>query len=178
VLDHPNQVQIWYGLARAYNALGNYDQAIWVLTSHDVPEVAFSENRRANDNEAIVSLADAFKQTGKLAEARRLAGWIKPKFRLIIDTGSHDYWWGHLYLACSHSILDEDAAALNELELVASSVGMPWYPLLADAPCFKKYAAEPRFQAVVQAIEDRKRELRKKLPGTLEAFANDDSWRR
>ncbi len=177
VLEQPEQAQIWYGLGRAYNAVGRYDQTIWVLTSNDIPERAFSENRRARDEEAMLTLADAYKETGRVEEAKRLAEWIKPKLRLIIDTGSHDYWWGHMYLACAHSILDEDAAALDELDLVKAAIGMPWYPTLADAPCFRKFADEPRYRTVLTSIEERKRDLREKLPETLRAFANDESWR-
>jgi TolB-like protein/DNA-binding winged helix-turn-helix (wHTH) protein/Tfp pilus assembly protein PilF len=175
VLEHPNQVQLWYGLGRAYNAMGRFDETIWVLTSHDIPERALSENRRANDEEALLSLADAYKETGKVEEATRLAAWMKPKMQRVIETGSNDFWWGHLYLACAHSILDEDDAALDELERVAESIGMPWYPILMDAPCLRKFADEPRYRAVVDVIEDRKRQLRQRLPATLRAFANDET---
>ena len=178
VMDQPNEVQLWYGLARAYNALGQYEQAIWVLTSQDVPETAISENRRARDEEALLSLASAYKAVGKLEEARRLASWMKPKLRRIIDTGAHNYWWGFLYVACAHSILDEDADALDALEQVAESVGIPWYPYLVDAPCMRKYTAEPRYQAVIATIEKRKKAIRDKVPETIDAFSEDTSWRR
>jgi serine/threonine-protein kinase len=168
VLDHPNQVQLWYGLARALSATGQYEQAVYVLRSQDQPARAKSENRRANDEEAMVILADSLKQLGRHDEARELAEWIRHKFRSMIDTGGDRTWWGHFYLACTLSILDEDAAALNELELVAGAVDLPWYPMLMDAPCFRKYASDPRYQAVVRAIEKRKRKLSEELPQTLE----------
>ncbi len=177
VLDHPNQVQLWYGLGRAYNALGRYDEAIWAFTSQGVPETAISENRRARDEEALVSLAAAYREVGNTDEARRLASFIAPKLRLIMNTGAQEFWWAHLYLACAYSILDEDEAALDELDAVAQSVGMPWYPFLVDSPCFRGYADEPRYQAVIAAIEERKRTLREELPETLRTFAEDTSWR-
>ena len=54
---------------------------------------------------------------------------------------------------------------------------MPWYPLLIDAPCFRKYESEPRYQAAVAAIEERQRALREELPETLRSFEEDTSWR-
>jgi hypothetical protein len=44
-----------------------------------------------------------------------------------------------------------------------------WSPLLLDSPCFKRLADEPRYQKVVERIEERKRELRERLPATLTA---------
>ncbi len=173
VLDHPNQVQLWYGLARALSATGQYEQAVYILRSQDQPARAKSENRRANDEEAMVALADSLKELGEREEARELAEWIRPKFRSMIDTGGDRAWWGHFYLACTLSILDEDEEALNELELVPDAVGIPWYPQLVDAACFRKYTSEPRYQAVVRAIEERKRALRENLPQTLERMRNE-----
>ena len=173
VLDHPNQVQLWYGLARALSATGQYEQAVYVLRSQDLPARAKSENRRANDEEAMVVLADSLKQLGRHEEARELAAWIRHKFRSMIDTGGDRSWWGHFYLACTLSILDEDDEALDELDRVASAVDLPWYPMLMDAPCFRKYASEPRYQAIVTEIEERKRKLREKLPDTLERMRDE-----
>ena len=175
VLDHPNQVQLWYGLARALSATGQYEQAVYVLRSQDLPARAKSENRRANDEEAMVGLADALKQLGKVDEARELAEWIRPLFESMINTGGDGTWWGHFYLACTLSILDEDEKALDELDRVADAADLPWYPVLVDAPCFRKYASEPRYQAVVREIEERKRTLREKLPKTLERMRNEFS---
>ena len=175
VLDHPNQVQLWYGLARALSATGQYEQAVYVLRSQDLPARAKSENRRANDEEAMVGLADALKQLGKVDEARELAEWIRPLFESMIGTGGDGTWWGHFYLACTLSILDEDEKALDELDRVADAADLPWYPVLVDAPCFRKYASEPRYQAVVREIEERKRTLREKLPKTLERMRNEFS---
>ena len=173
VLDHPNQVQLWYGLARALSATGQYEQAVYVLRRQDLPARARSENRRANDEEAMVVLADSLKQLGRHEEARELAAWIRHKFRSMIDTGGDRSWWGHFYLACTLSILDEDDEALDELDRVASAVDLPWYPMLMDAPCFRKYASEPRYQAIVTEIEERKRKLREKLPDTLERMRDE-----
>jgi TolB-like protein/DNA-binding winged helix-turn-helix (wHTH) protein/Flp pilus assembly protein TadD len=173
VIDHPNQVQLWYGLARALSATGQYEQAVYVLRSQDQPARAKSENRRANDEEAMVTLADALKELGKFEEARELAEWIRPKFRRMIDTGGDRAWWGHFYLACTLSILDDDEAALDELGRVVDAVGLPWYPVLADAPCFRRFASEPRYQAVVRAIGERKQKLRERLPQTLERMRSE-----
>ena len=36
-----------------------------------------------------------------------------------------------------------------------------------DSPCFKRIAAEPRFKAAVERVEERKKQLRERLPATL-----------
>jgi hypothetical protein len=69
-----------------------------------------------------------------------------------------------------HSIIDQDDEALALLERIPGTAGLPWFPVLVDEPCFSKYSAEPRYQAVVKAIEDRMRLLRDRLPDTLARF--------
>lgn len=121
----------------------------------------------------MVILADSLKQLDRLEEARELANWIRPKFESMINTGGDRTWWGHFYLACTLSILDEQELALDELERVAGAVDQPWYPMLVDAPCFREYATEPRYQTVVRAVEERKRTLRERLPQTLERMRSE-----
>lgn len=167
VLEQPGQIQIWYGLAHAYVATGQYEQAVQVLRNQGQPERALSESRRANDAEALITLADAMNELGDTERARELAVWMDEKLDLMIETGGHNAWWPHLYSACTRSILGQDEAALQRLEKMAGAVGMPWYPVLVDAPCFRRFASEPRYLAVVAAIEERKRKLREDLPDTL-----------
>jgi hypothetical protein len=56
------------------------------------------------------------------------------------------------------------------MESLIDSPGLPWYPILKDATCFKNLAGEPRYQFAVASIENRMSELRARLPGTLERF--------
>ena len=170
LLDQSNQVQIWYGLARALVATGQYDQAIYVLRRQNLPENALVDSRRANGVEALVTLADALNENGQPEEARRYALWVAQHMRRLALTGSEKAWWPNLYEACAQSILGEDEIALDRLEVIPDSPGLVWYPVLVDSPCFRKFGNEPRYQAVVQAVEERMKDMRDKVPLTLQQF--------
>lgn len=171
VLDQPNQVQIWYGLGRAYTATGRYDQAIRTLHSQNLPHNALVDSRRANGLEALTTLADALKESGSIELAQEYAAQLQPHFARLSDTGAGDAWWPNLYEACSLSILDQDDAAIVALERVNRSDGLLWYPQLLDAPCFRKFKDDDTYQSVVKNYEDRLAGLRARLPATLERFA-------
>lgn len=176
IFDFPGQPQIWYGMGRAFAATGRYKQAIDYLTRQNVPARAMSENRRANDEEALVSLAGALKAVGQLEHAHELAGWFRPYLVTMLATGAEDAWWPYLYLACVDSILGDRGTALASLERMQDTHGMPWYPLLADAPCFRELAHSPTYAATLRWVEDKQADLRLRLPDTLarleQAWAN------
>ncbi len=88
-------------------------------------------------------------------------------FQRLSDTGAGDAWWPNFYQACALSILYRKEQALMTLERVNRSVGLLWYPQLKDAPCFRRLADEPQYQAVVMNYEQRLAELRARLPDTL-----------
>lgn len=175
IFEQPGQPQIWYGLARAALATGQHDLAIRYLHRQDIPARSFNENRRANDNEALVTLADAYKASGDSERATEMASWFKPYLETMLNTGGDRTWWPHLYLACVNSILDDDDAALQSLENMVDAHGIPWYPLLVDEPCFRRLSGQPRYQAVVARIERKMASLRERLPLTLERLQN--KWR-
>ena len=168
VFDPPVEIQTYYGLARAHNALGQYDMAVYILQSQDLPQNAFVDSRRANGVEALVTLADALNESGQTERAQEYAEWLAERLASLSDTGAGDSWWPNFYGACALSILGRDDEALTRLERVNNSIGLLWYPQLKDAPCFRKYQGEPRYEAVVKAYEGRLRELRERLPVTLE----------
>jgi len=167
IIEHPGQPQIWYGMARAFNAVGRHEDAIDYLRRQNIPARAFSENRRANDEEAMISLASAFKATGKIGKAQQLASEFRPFLVTMLTTGGDNSWWPHLYLACIDSILDDEAAALSSLARLEGTWGMPWYPLLVDAPCFRDLSEHAGYRDAVRAVEARKAALRDRLPETL-----------
>lgn len=167
IFDYPGQPQIWYGMGRAFAATGRYERAIDYLTQQNVPARAMSENRRANDEEALVSLAGALKAHGEVEHAYDLASWFRPYLVTILATGAENAWWPHLYIACVDSILGDEAAALASLKRMQDTHGMPWYPLLADAPCFRDLAESPVYSETLRSVENKKADLRARLPETL-----------
>ena len=170
VLDQPNQDQLWFYLARAYNAIGNFDQAIYVLENQHLPENLYVDSRHSNAIEASVTLADALNASGQQDRAHELAKWLRSFFQAITSTGGENGWWPHLYEACLQSILGEDAKSLDVLERMVDTQGLPWYPMLKDATCFQKFAEEPRYQSVVSSMDKRMQDLRQRLPETLARF--------
>jgi TolB-like protein/tetratricopeptide (TPR) repeat protein/DNA-binding winged helix-turn-helix (wHTH) protein len=170
VLDNPNQVQIWYGLARAHLALGNFEQAIYVLERQGLPEKVIVDTRRANGLQALMTYADALNVSGQTDKAHEYAEFVSGIMRGVIRTGSEKAWWPNLYEACARSVLGEDALALQSLERVVESPGLLWYPVLVDSPCFQKFKDEPRYQAVVRSVELRQEILRDRLSDTLQRF--------
>ena len=170
VLDNPNQVQVWYGLARAHVALGNYERAIDLLDRQGLPEKVFVDTRRANGIETLMIYADALNANGQTKKAREYAEFVIGIMSRVILTGAEKAWWPNLYEACGQSILEEDELALEILERVMESPGLLWYPVLVDSPCFQKFKDEKRYQAVVKSVERRQEILRDRLPETLQRF--------
>lgn len=170
VLDQPNQVQLWFGLAHAYNAIGDFGQAIYVLENQHLPENLYVDSRQGKAIEASVTLADALNASGQQDRAQELAIWLRSFFQAIKSTGGENGWWPNLYESCLQSILGEDEKSLDLLERMVDTVGLPWYPMLKDATCFQKFAEEPRYQSVVSSMEKRMQDLRQRLPETLARF--------
>ena len=170
VLENPNQIRIWFGLARAHLALGNYKQAIYILDQQGLPEKVFVDSRRANGIETLMTFADALNASGQTEKAHEYANFVAGIMNRLIATGSPKAWWPNMYEACGLSIVGEDELALATLERVIESPGLLWYPVLVDSPCFQKFKDEPRYQAVVRSIERRQEILRDRLPDTLQRF--------
>jgi len=168
VLENPNQVQVWYFLARAHVALGEYEQAIYILDRQGLPEKVFVDSRRANGIETLMIFADALNANGQTEKAHEYAEFVIGIMSRVISTGAPKAWWPNLYEACGRSILGEDELALESLERLVESPGLLWYPVLVDSPCFQKFNDEPRYQAVVQSVERRQEVLRDRLPDTLQ----------
>ncbi|NNF61509.1 MAG: tetratricopeptide repeat protein [Gammaproteobacteria bacterium] len=169
-LENPNQVQIWYGLARAHLALGDYEQAIYILDRQGLPERVFVDTRRANGIETLMIYADALNANGQFEKAHEFAEFVNGIMSRLRQTGSQNAWWPIMYEACGYSILGEDKLALETLERVMDSPGLLWYPVLVDSPCFRKFKDEKRYKAVVNSVELRQKVLRDRLPETLQRF--------
>ena len=174
VLFQPNQVQIWYGLGRAFAATGRYERAIHTLRSQNLPHNALVDSRRANGLEALVTLSDALKETGSIELAHEYAEQARVHFATLRETGSGDAWWPNLYDACLSSILDENDRAMTALERVKRSDGLLWYPMLMDAPCFQKFKNDSTYKDVVKHYEDRLARIRARLPETLARFQEEE----
>jgi tetratricopeptide (TPR) repeat protein len=167
ILEYPNETEIWYALAWAYNATGRYRQTIRLLEMAGLPEYALEESRRSIDVEATMTLADAHDATGNKQEAHSLAHWYVEHLRKMNEDIHEGAWWADIYLACAFAILRRDDEALDTLDEVASAKGLVWYPLVADAHCFQRFAESDRYRRVLSILDERKADLRHKVPMRL-----------
>ncbi|MGD8831112.1 MAG: winged helix-turn-helix domain-containing protein [Pseudomonadales bacterium] len=167
LIDDPGDVKLYYLLGFAYDAIGRPANAVRLLTIAGLPDAVYTDARRADAIEALVTLADAHAQIGELDKAREYAGWIKSFMQRHLDVGVQVDWWPYLYQACALEILGERDAALERLSGVAGGSGLPWYPPLRDLGCFRRLEDVPEYQRVVGKVEERMSDLRSRLPAAL-----------
>lgn len=165
MIDEPNDIYLFYLLAFSYNATGQSDSAIRILKIMGQPDMAMPESRQPIDIEAFISYIDALDSVGQTAKAQELAEWFSNKSHV-----ENDNWWVHVYLSCSLAVLGHDEIALQELERVNKSPRLPWDTVITDSPCFRRFADEPRYQAILGNVERRKKSLREQLPATLALY--------
>ena len=165
MIEQPGDVMVRYLLAFAYNATGNFDAAIRVLNLSGLPDVALRNTRQPEDLEALVTLINANDGAGNRSSALELANAWMAAHHI-----EHPDWWMPTHHACVYSVLGQDEAALMNIERVRNSARLPWVSVLLDSRCFARFATEPRFRAVIDAIESRRAELRQRLPETLQEY--------
>ncbi len=168
-IDQPGDVDVLFLLAFAYNTAGRFTDSLRILERAGMPEAVLSESRRANEVHAVMTMVGALAASGETERANELADWgIK---------WHHDYraekkrssWATYVTEACLLAALGKDAEALVLLEPLKTLPNIVWLPWLKDQTCFQKYVDEPRYQAVVSAIEERLAAIRERLPQTLES---------
>ena len=166
MIDEPDDVLVRYLLAVAYNATGNYEGAVWVLSSTGLPETAMTNPRSGWDYEGFLTLVNAAYGLGATDTAQGLASWYfdRPDHHDNVD------WFVEALMSCSLVIMGRETEAIETIELTQRSPRlMPAY-FLEDSLCFKKLADEDRYRAIVEHFETRREELRERLPATLRRF--------
>ena len=163
-----------FALARAFAATDRHDAVVMLLTRYGLPDYLLTDSITTSEIEASIDLADALKQSGNAEEARRIAEPLIVLFNKYADRHPAS-WHPYINLACLYSITGSQDRALGLLEEMADKRGLPWYPRVRDAPCFRKALVdEPRYQAVLDTIVERQRRLRDRLPATLARFGLTD----
>ena len=166
MIDEPDDVEVRYLLAFAYNTVGQYGAAVRMLISTGLPETAMTFPRSGAEWEGYFTLVSATLGLGELEAAQGLAQWF------IDDPTHHENrdWWVETHKACCLAVLDRDGEALEKLEETLRSPRLAAVYALEDSVCLKKYADNPRYQAVVEHFNARRAELRARLPMTLAKF--------
>ena len=167
MIEEPEDIELRYLLAFAYNATEKYDLAIHVLGSTGMPDTLLDDRpRRGSDWHAFFTFIDAANGYGDTDVARALAKWY-------VDTRdvhhSNPEWTVEFMKACGLATLGRDEEALAQLELMLRSPRLPIVPSIEDSLCLQRYTDNPRYLAVVRHFEAKRAELRKRLPGTLAA---------
>jgi hypothetical protein len=122
--------------------------------------------RTGADYEGFFTLVNAVHGAGDYELAGNLANWY-------LDEPNHHEnpdWFVETYWGCLLSLLGRDAEALQKLELTRRSPRLAPRPVLQDMPCFDRIADEPVYRATVEHFDERRAELRRRLPVTLAEF--------
>lgn len=168
VIEVPEDIDVRYLLAFAYQATGQFESAIYILRSTGMmDDISGGRIRSVADIEAQFTFMNA------------LAGLDDSDSReLAISLAEWNYsgpWWGDIYWqsifkSCSLAILGRDDEALQVLAYATETSRLPWDPVLRDLYCHQRYAEEPLYKSVLEHFDERRRLLRERLPATLAEF--------
>jgi tetratricopeptide (TPR) repeat protein len=171
VIDHPEDLTAKYHLAFAYNAIGDFANARYLLERMGMPVSPDIDPGNPIFVQANVSYVDALQSLGgnesridQIAK-ERIATDLK-----AVAAGHAKSWWVNVLNACTRAQLGDYPEALALLERAVDAQGLIWSPLLQDSPCFKRVATEPRYKAAIDHLEERREQLRERLPATLKEY--------
>jgi tetratricopeptide (TPR) repeat protein len=171
IIEHPDDFEEKYYLAFAYNATSDFVSAKYLLEKMGMPPPNDLLDEGVFDpvpQQTLASYVDALQSLGGTnALATRIATIRAPFYSNGAEHGLGKSWWVNSMSACHQSQLGRSADALDALDRVGKAQGLAWSPFLLDSPCFKRLAQEPRYKALIEHLEDRKKQLRERLPATL-----------
>ena len=168
MIEYPSDIGIKYMLAFAYQATGQFESALYILSSTGLPDTALNDQvRSASEVEAYMTLFNALAGAGtedSLELAHSLASY---------NDGSA--WHGDMASiasgrSCTLAILGRHAEALQLLPRMKESGRLAKKYWLQDAWCFRQYAEAPEYLEALRDQEDRRSHLREILPATLAEF--------
>jgi TolB-like protein/tetratricopeptide (TPR) repeat protein len=166
MIDQPHDLMLRALLAIAYNATGQYESAIHVLSTTGLPDSVFNGWRSRTEMLGYAALKNALYAIGQVEMARKLARFA------VEEIGYTDgyNWWLTITKACELAVLGDDEGTRNSLKRAQKGLHLVWDPVLKDAPCFGRFADDPVYKATVRYFDDRRAMLRERLPATLAEF--------
>jgi TolB-like protein/Tfp pilus assembly protein PilF len=168
MIEEPNDVNVRYLLAFAYQAVGQYEAAVHVLRSTGLPDSVLDDMARSvTEIDAFFTLINALAGVGQTETdetARSLAQWSQD-----------GPWWGDeswvgIARGCNLAVLGHSEEALQHLQRITNSAKLAREPLLHDMWCWRSFQHDPTYQAVVRDQDERRAALRERLPATLAEF--------
>ena len=166
LFEEPDNLVLRYLLAFAYNVTGRPELALWQLERVDVLNFNWPEARQVWDLEAFLTWGEAMAATGHSDESLALmTEWIDER----PHTASRN-WWRAFVHSCGLSTLGRDEEAIEYYRQIIQSPRLPTLYLVRDASCTRKFHGDPRYEEVIDHVEQRQREFRERVPQTLERF--------
>ncbi len=166
IFDYPDDVQLRVYLATAYSIKGRHELAIRLISTSGVLDTWANGRRDTEEFNALGALNNAVYGSGHIDEARDL---IKQSRDMHYEGDTTD-WWVALGLACVHAILSNDAEVYRRFQQALKGRHLPWDPLLKDVECFKRFADDPAYLAVIDHFDGLREMLRDRLPATLAQY--------
>ncbi len=169
MIEYPDDDDMLFLLAFALNTEGRFEESMRIYGILGMPQTWMSESRRPNELHHILSLVGALQGVGQTERAAELAQ-LGLGHNTNMRKGDTGAWAVPLGVACDLSILGDDEAALTALEVLPTLPTIVWLPYLKDLTCLQTLVDEPRYQAVVTAIEERLAGIRSNLPKVLRGY--------
>ncbi len=166
VFDYPEDIQLRINLAAAYNYTGRPDLAIRIIRNSGILESIKNAWRGSADYDAYNLLIDAAYARGEIEEARELVRLFKDT-HYDLDTSD---WWAAIGAACQHAVLGDEAEVAYRFQRALMGRHLVWDPNLKDSACFRRYADDPAYLAVVEHFDGLRAKLRDRLPDTLARY--------
>jgi tetratricopeptide (TPR) repeat protein len=166
MIDYPEDIQMRVYLGFAYNATGQFENAIRIITTSGLLNSYSHSRRNTEETDGFFVLLNAAYGSGEVGHARELAEWLR---NTHYDANSAD-WWVALGRACTHAILGKDGEVHRLLRRALESDHLAWEPMLKDQQCFKRFADDPDYLALVRHFDERRALLRERLPATLAQY--------
>jgi TolB-like protein/Tfp pilus assembly protein PilF len=166
MIDYPDDTQLRVILGFAYNATGQFDAAIRMITTSGILDSYSHARRDSAEQDGFDVLLDAAYASGEIERARELAEW---ELANHYNAPSAD-WWISLGYACTLAVLGNDGEVHRLFRLALESNHLAWEPMLKDHLCFQRFAEDPAYLAVVKHFDDRRAMLRERLPATLAQY--------
>lgn len=166
MIDYPEDIQARVYLGFAYNVKGRFDDAIRMIYTSGLVNTYRNSRRGTVEQDGFDVLVNAAYGSGDVDEAREYARWEQATYY------EADYadWWIALGNACTNSILGNDTEVYRLFQNALKGNHLAWEPMLKDQQCFKRFADDPAYQAVVKHFDDRRALLRTRLPATLAQY--------
>jgi len=166
MIDYPEDIQLRVYLAMAYNAVGNHEAAIRMISTSGLLDSFANARRSTEEFDGYQALINAAYASGEFEQARELAEWHLTRYYQAETTD----WWVALGVACSNAILGNDDEVRRHLKRAQKGRHLAWEPMLKDEQCFKRIADDPDYQTTVRHYDELREMLRARLPATLAQY--------